>query len=344
MKHIYHPLFRPALFIIGGILFSLTAKAQEPARIKLATFIDAMIHPGSNLSEAQKRFPAGAGWESAMADEFSAEREQSASVAESFYTVFKTNLAKLQSGKVSAGQFSVAEQNMMQSYQKVYAPLPEEEAFLGFRLMMEQRPEIGSGKMSWNKMKNPSAKALSLKQQIISLEKRLNWRALQDGSTDRQLRFGSTDERIIACNQKIQERRAAIPKKKIEVFAGVFSEMEDPVKMSELFRQVEKEKQAIFQDNYASLYQWWESGYSELKAISGKLDELLNATDFGSALTGSDQEVVPLMADLQLRIWEALYSFSGLTKRMLVHAQTAELSQQQSETNIEIYKQYLKTK
>lgn len=344
MKHLCHKLIRPVIWIVGGILFSLTAKAQEPARIKFADFINAMIHPGTNLNEARKKFPTVTGWESAMADEFSAEREHAAPVAESFYAVFKTNLKKLQSGKVNAGQFSVTEQNMMQSYQKVYGPLPEEEAFLGFRLMMEQRPDIGSGKMSWCKTTNLSVKAIALKQQIIGLETRLNWRALQTSASNRELRFGSTDERIIASNRKIEERRAAIPKKKIEVFAGVFSEIEDPVKMSELFQQIEKEKQAIFGDNYASLYQWWQSGYSELKAISGKLDELLVSTDFGTALNGSDKQVVPLMADLQLRIWEALYSFSGLTRRMLVLAQTAELSQQQTEANIEIYKQYLKTK
>jgi hypothetical protein len=344
MKRIYLPLVSPVILVIGGILFSFSAKAQEPARIKLADFINAMIHPGINLNEARKQFPTITGWESAMADEFLAEREHAAPVAQSFYTVVKNNLAKLQSGKTTANQFSVAEQDMMQSYKKVYAPLPEEEAFIGFCLMMEQRPDIGSGKMSWTRTTNLSAKALLLKKQIIELETRLNWRALQTSASNRELRFGSTDERIIASNRKIEERRAAMPKKKIEVFAGVFSEIEDPVKMSELFLQIEKEKQAIFQDNYASLYQWWQSGYSELKAISGKLDELLISTDYGNALNESDQQVVPLMADLQLRIWEALYSFSGLTKRMLVLAQTAELSQQQTEANIEIYKQYLKTK
>lgn len=344
MKHIYHPLFRPALFIIGGILFSLTAKAQEPARIKLATFIDAMIHPGTNLSEAQKRFPAASGWESAMADEFSAEREHAAAIAGSFYTIFKSNLEKLKAGKTDAGHFSAEEQNMMQGYRKVYAPMPEEEAFLGFRLQMEQRPAIGSGKMSWNRMTNPSAKALLLKQQITSLETQFNWKALQSGAADRQLKFGSVDERITACNQKIQERRAGIPKKKIEVFEGVFSEIEDPVKMSELFVQVEKEKQQIFQQNYASLHQWWQLNYNHLKTVTEKMDDLLTATDFGNALTGSDQQVIPLLADLQLRIWEALYSFSGVTRRMLADAQTAELSYKQTEANIEIYKQYLKTK
>ncbi|RYZ27014.1 MAG: hypothetical protein EOO10_13935 [Chitinophagaceae bacterium] len=144
---------------------------------------------------------------------------------------------------------------------------------------------------------------------------------------------------IYSLNDQFNRDFEKLPQKKIQMFAGVNTEIADPEKAIALIAAWEQKRQKLFEKRYTQLYSWWVEQHATLVALAEETERI--SAHYTKAETASGIESLPLaIIDLQTRLWAAQHSLLSLTHFVFDVALLANASQKQAEENIAIYQAY----
>ena len=114
--------------------------------------------------------------------------------------------------------------------------------------------------------------------------------------------------------------------------------MPDPEKMIKVLQQSNNKLQHYYLVKYKDNYSWWKANETILRQCAIKMDALVKSINFGNSFEGNDKQLVTVIADVQQRIWEALYNLNIVTRTILSNVFEASYIKKQTEERIEMYK------
>lgn len=328
------------VFIAFAFLISIETNAQQIAETRFADYISGMPAPQATIMETLQQM--GDDPEKFVGDGFKIPTAQSRYILQSFFERFKNSIAETQRNRAALSHYSPEEQKLMQSFKIGTAGFDESGQFSAFALAMESRPLAATGKLSWTKLSAPlSAKGQSVYQQVLQMEKALNWAVFYKGFTERDMlhHMFATDDEIRILNEKMELEKEKIPMRKVKIFeqSDVTTEVQDPEKMAKLLKDDNERRQLYFQRKHNELFTWWNTNKANVEQCAGKMDALLDDIHFGSDLTNSDRQLIPIIADVQERIWQAFLDLNSITRTIVQKDREAAALQKVNEDAIEMY-------
>lgn len=322
-------------------LFSTGSSAQSIAETRFSEYITGMPEPRLTMDETLQSL--GGDQDKTIKDAFALPKSQRDFILRSFFERFKNNIAAIKKNKALLKKYSPEEQRMMQSFMADGERLDEEGQFAGFSLIMDTRPAVSSGKLSWNKLSETLSKnGMGYYRQVLQIEKSLNWPVFSKEVAERDLlnHMFERDDEINAINGQLELDKAKVPVKKVKVFEGMdaVAEIPDPQKMLKLLKDADQKRQNYFQRKHTSLYSWWKINAENIYRCANELSALLDAIDYGKKLDGNDRQLIALVADVQERVWEALMHLNSISFTIAANGQTAAASRKMTEDAAGIYR------
>jgi hypothetical protein len=236
-------------------------------------------------------------------------------------------------------KMTAAEQTMIANFRSATKGLTANSQFDFFRLQMLYRPVVGNGKPMWALAmplaKTPSAERIY--QQMKTLEGSFDWKDFQSSSEKYVMKFGGVPKNLDAVHKKFNADLQNLPKKKVTTGEGFSVELEDPQKAIALWRNYGVKTQQALEEEYQLNYSWWNEQYQKLKTIGISLDAL--SVQLSNA-EGEASSLQDMLADLQIRTWEAIYKLSAVTQRLYNDRLIGLMNEQQVKQAIEMYRQY----
>ncbi len=327
--------------MIAGLGVAVCVKAQEIKEASFADFFEVMPQPKATISETVAIYDNYQVFDKEMQGIFRQIKDNLDFIYQSWFENFKTNLEKSKQDKAFLSRLSPEEKSLLESFGRAVAGLSSRGQFISFHLIIPDRPLIGSGKTSWGKTNGLSPAVQTLHQQVVQIEKELNWTALRQLMQGRKEGIGSyRNEELDALNDKLQAGLKKLPHKKVKIFEGATIDVEDPLKAIALLEQNEAARQKFFQAQYAPELQLWNNNFTLIKTAGEKLDGVLVKINYGNGLGGNDKQLIPVVADVQARIWEMTFHLTNITRDVINDAQIAEASKASLKQNMDIYKKY----
>jgi len=309
------------LVIVGLV----RTNAQEGVPIQLVSILESMPKPLPTLSETWEAYP----------DMYSKERKTKHvynEIAEGlkavYYPLFERFKQNIVNGKVNMGSFSPEERKLMEHYRQGSKGFSEENSFLYFLGLVENRPLLSSKKFSWT---IPSGQDQKLFQELVAIEKAVNWNEY-NLSVRKAYKFVGTSKEQDAIQTKFDADFKKLPQKKRKIFEGVYEDIADPDKAIVLYEQSKQQKLNLFNTQYSPLVRKWSMHYASLASLCKKLDQL-------SVHTHSPTGKL-LIADLQGRALEALKYFALISDDLISESLIALISIKLDDEGIALYQAY----
>lgn len=259
------------------------------------------------------------------------------SILTPLFEKFESNLDKAKSDKTFLSRPSLEEQKMVRDFATLRSSWGGQ-AMYGFKVWIEYRQ--GIAKQSWAKISQPlSSTAQNYYQQLIQMERSLKWPQFLEEAHENEGLI-PRDEAIDELNKSLSADLDAVPTKKVKFAEGsdVMVDMKNADKSIEVLKKWEAKAQQIYKQGYERQYLWWTENYNRIKSAAIKLDDLLAATNYGNSLSGSDRQLIPVMADVQARIVGLLHHLTNISTRLIGYAQQANLHKIMTEESIESLK------
>lgn len=230
-------------------------------------------------------------------------------------------------------KFTSEEQKMMREFKTLRTNWGDYVMY-GFDKWIEYSP--GIDKQFWTRINKPlSSNAQSYYQQLLQIEKSLEWQTFLEEAQDRE-KLVFRDSKLDEIEKQLTDALEAVPQKKVKFAEGsdVMVDITDPDKTIEVCKQFQPKVLRAYQQVYNEQYNWWRENFIRLKTASKKLDGLLHATDFGSNLTGNDEQLIPAIADVQVRIISLLHHLTHIGSKVINIAWQANMSKTTLEETI----------
>ena len=332
MYKIVFPLFVSALFTI-------TVSAQNIAETSFHELIEKMPKPPVNFQDAYDQYSnmnlveRPAEYTSALDDMDQLKKQ----ILQPLFDKLDANLQRLNADKNYRATLSAEEQKMLREFGLLKANWGDG-AFYGFNAWVEYRP--GIAKQSWTKINQPvSATAQTWYQQLIQLEKQLNWPLFMEEAHEREGLLVK-EAKIDALSQQLSTDLAAVPTRKVKMFEGsdVMADMQDPEKSIAVFKKFDAKAAQVYKQCYDEKYKWWQDNFNRVQAVAAKFDELLTKTNYGAGLNGNDKKLLPAIADVQARIMGMLYHLTNIGIKVVSVAPQLKLSKAMVEESIDSLK------
>ncbi|MBO9732657.1 MAG: hypothetical protein J7623_28700 [Chitinophaga sp.] len=332
----YRKLYRPFLAMMS-LFISSKAFTQHLGDTKFEDYFAVMPVPSSTIDITD--VSAGSKQEAANVTS----EAQRKAILRSFFPLFKSNVEQVSENKRLLNNYSIEEQQMMQRYKAATNGIDEEGQLVIFALVMEGRPLLSSGKLSWSAGAAAfSARGKKYHEQLLAIERIVNWplffREAEKRSPVQFLRAG--DPEIFAIDAQMNAELSHVPTKKVKVFenSDELSELPDYALMVKIASAADNKRQQVLRKRHIALYQWWKENEWLLRQSAYRLDTLVAATGNGAALTGADQPLLAMIADCQERIWHGLAALGAVTGMMAANTTQAAGSRQQVEEMITMQK------
>jgi hypothetical protein len=310
------------------------AYAQQNDPIRFGQFLETMPRPQRTIREMMIRSESNDAIEKAFGTAYQMINNTISSLYGPVYERFLKA-----AGNPGSIVMTAAEQTMMKAFRQGAKGLSDAVQFDFFRMQMVTRSQVGNGKPMWTAaMPSPkSLPAINIYQQLKALEASFEWETFKAEAENHLPKFEGVDKSIEALNKKFTTDQQNLPKKKIAIAEGLSQEMEDPEKAAALWEQHGVQKQKVFEQRYALVYLWWSQQCQILSALGAKLDALAVQAENGGE---EFKTLKPLLADLQVRTWEALEKIVAVGQQLYTENLIALASQQQVREAIEMYKQF----
>jgi hypothetical protein len=317
-----------------SLLTAANVYAQEQAPVALSKFIQTMPLPKPSLKEMMAENITNDVVEKNISGAF-------ATIDKQIKVLYQPVYERFQKATANAGllKLTAAEQSMMTNVRLGAKGLSSAVQFDFFRLQMTHRLPVGGGRPMWA-FETPvatSPAAQKIYQQLKTLEAGFNWKVFLSTADQYVLKFGSTNKSLDAINKNFNTELENLPKKKV-ILTGFTHETADPDKAIALCRKYGVQREQAFEEEYLATYSWWNQHYQKLRATGESLDAL--AVQLNSMEDGSGRSIQPLLDDLQIRTWEALYKLTAVTQRLYNDRLIGLLGEQQVKEMIDLYTQY----
>lgn len=336
-----------ATYTIVLLLLSIPVmtQAQRIAKAKFEEAFQAVPKPKTTLEETMRYYSEPETHNKLFENVFADQKVPTAFIQQSFYERFLDNFQKVKKNKALLAQYSLEERRLMEGFEAATIGLTDDLKFDVFARGFESRPLVSAANFSWDKIKRPlSSTGQSYYQQLLQIEKSLGWAQFK---TDYKTKSPTEnwlgrDEELMELNHQYAAQLDKVPTKKIKVMEGsdVTVDMADPDKVVALMEATQKKRRQIMEKNYNELYRWWHQNFSKVQGAAAKMDVLLVNVNHGESLNGSDQDLVPLMAGVQLRIWEMLTQLTIIAGDLVQKGQWAKISEQELQEGKEMYKKF----
>jgi len=328
-----------SLFV--SALFAITVSAQSIADTPFRELIERMPKPPAGLTEAYEKYSDQSPVErpaeySAALDDMDQLKKQ---ILQPLFDRFETNLNRSKTDKNYRATLSAEEQKMQRDFATLKTSWGDG-AFYGFSVWIEYRP--GIAKQSWTKLSQPvSASAQAGYQQLLLLEKQLNWPLFMEEAHERE-KFIQNNPKIDALNQQLTTDLAAVPTRKVKFAEGsdVMVDMQDPDRAIAVLKKFDAKAEQVYKLSYEEQYKWWLNNFNRVQSVAAKFDELLIKTNYGAGLSGNDKQLVPAIADVQARILGMLYHLTNIGIKVIGVAPQLKISKAMVEESINSYKKF----
>lgn len=308
--------------------------AQQLSANNFVEQIDAMIKPAADLKITAETYPDF----EAVNREISQNFLQIVGILGSIYSpLMKTFQNRLANPALQKG-LSEREKNLLNEFKVSSQGLSEENLLVNFRLLMKKRPSIASKQSSWTQIKAPlTVSGKLMYDQLLAIDNMFSDEKYKESYAGYgELGFGN--QQVNEINDQLQAALQRLPKRKVKYRSeSIIIEMEDPESAINLYKQYEVKRQEAFRKQYALVYDNWQKEYQRIRLAGKKLDEILHQTSNGSQLTGNDTQLLSVIADVQAKVWEALYQLANQTRNVIVDGQNAEWSRKQTEQTLSTY-------
>jgi hypothetical protein len=308
-------------------LLAVAATAQDAVSFK--DFLSGLPQPAATLQQAMGEQPAAA--ETVLAAAAITVKNGTAEAYRPLYAYF---LKTLSGGQTNASAFSAAERTLYRTYSIGAKGLSADNQYLQFQLVVEDRPFLGSGLLSWGLPGKFSGAEKDLFLQALALEKMFDHSLLKPNAQKSKLDFGNSDPALNAIHEKFNREFAALLKRNVKTAEGFIIEVEDPGKAIAAYKAYGRKRQEHFAKGYSSQFATWQLQYKRLLAIAEKLDAL-SAQPSAKTPVGAI-----LLSDLQGRMWNAATHLFMATNRLWQDIMIAQIGQKQVQEAIEIYTAY----
>ena len=332
--------FKQLLFAII-LLVSHVAFAQRIGTAKFGDYFSSMpvLQPG--MEETLQ--PLGDNSDRTIVESLAVPKEQRTFLLKAFLERFEETVAETTTNKVLLGNYSVEEQKMIKDFQRNLAALSDDAKSAGFTQLMESRPLLSSGTLSWSKIGAPlTVQGKKIYQQLLSIEKSVDWNRFFKEAAERNLQNNmfTSDEDLQAINQQMNVDKEKIPKKKVQVFEGMnaTAEIQDPEQVLKVMKAADQKRQQFYQKKHTEYYNWWNANESAIRQCALSMDALLEASDYGNTLSGNDKQLILLFADVQERIWHSILALNDATRKAVANAEAAATSGKMIEDATDMYK------
>ncbi|MFT3677617.1 MAG: hypothetical protein QM781_17130 [Chitinophagaceae bacterium] len=290
------------LLMTGILLPSLftTVASQVPQReVDALKFYDREWFPLATMEETGEKFYQV---ESIYAQYsmIGAVPELQAAIELIFEPIFKESVELLED-PVRRKNISPQQQQWMKQFEQLAATGVNSAQTL-LTTFLYERASMVSGILYWCQVRTPlSARGKQLQQQLFSLEKKLDFKSFLGKSKQPDLFFEIRNRKIVTA---YTEENSNIPQKKVDYGNGIIAEIPDPRKQADLIRKYEQLQLKSLQEEYAERYRHWQTYLPVFMKAAEEVMILLQSVGYGEALTGSDKQLIPYLADLQARAVE----------------------------------------
>jgi len=222
-------------------------------------------------------------------------------------------------------RYGSEEQKIIRNVQAAAKDYSEDSQVSGLNLLMEDRPLVAYGKLSWQKLTAPLSPAgQAYYQQLLKIEKKLSWPAFYSQAVERSMLkdMFAKDTALEAINS--------------EVTAA--ADVQDPKKIAAIIKSSHNKLQIHYQAKHRDFYAWWKENENRVRQCALEMDALLDALDNGQNLCSGDTQLIPMVADVEERIWSALIKLNDVTRTIATNAQSAAGDKKATEEALEIYK------
>lgn len=323
------------------VLITATVAAQSIAETSFKELIEKIPKPPAGFQETYAQYSNQSPVErpaeySSALDEMDQLKKQ---ILQPLFDKFDANLQRLNADKNYRATLSAEEQKMLREFELLKANWGDG-AFYGFNAWIEYRP--GILKQSWTKINQPVSAAVQAGyQQLIQLEKQLNWPLFMEEAHDRE-RLIQNDPKIDALTQQLSTDLAAVPTRKVKMFEGsdVMADMQDPDKAIAVLKKFDAKAEQVYKQSYDEQYKWWRDNFNRVQLVAAKFDELLLKTNYGASLNGNDKQLVSAIADVQARILVMLYHLTNIGIKVIGVAPQLKISKIMVEESINSYKKF----
>ena len=327
--------FRKIVCACAILLQAVGALAQTDATISFQTYFALLPKPLPSMKETFARNDMNA-FEKAFGRAKSEAERGLAFAYEPILAKLHQNAAEAASNKAVLTRYSAEERAIMESSARGSRGLGTDAKSTYLHSVLEKRPLLASGKLSWAaQLQKLSASEAGLYQQLLSLEKSFGWSAFNEQAQKSYYAFGDQDAAMKAVDEQFNAEFSKLPRIKIKLFEGAYTDMEDPSKAIELYEKYLGKKEKIFESRYAITYKHWQQQHDALNSLCDRLENLLATS------TADGSKVLALsVADVKARIWQSLASLCYLTHRTMMDALTAGANRRHAEETIAAYVKY----
>lgn len=222
-------------------------------------------------------------------------------------------------------RYGAEEQKIIRNVEAAAKDYSEDSQLSGLNLLMEDRPLVASGKLSWQKLTAPLSPAGQAHyQQLLKIEKKLSWPSFYNQAVERSMLrdMFAKDTALEAVNREV----------------NAAADIQDPKKIAAIIKSAHNKLQIHYQAKHRVFYTWWTENENRVRQCALEMDAFLDAIDNGGKLHGSDTQLIPIVADVEERIWSALIKLNDVTRTIATNAQSAAGDKKATEEALDIYK------
>ena len=316
-----------------ALLLAPATFAQQPVETPFSGWLESVPLPKESIDETAARYGNGTEQESDAA--YRIIYESITRLREGFYERFRQDLSR------PAAALSAEERQLLDSYRRGSKDLGEEARLSLFGHLFQNRPLLAAQTFSWEHPGPWSAAAAAQYRALLDIERALNWPAFHAGMEKEGPlpSLARRDEATEALTASFARQLAAVPKKKVKLMAGSDEtvEMEDPEAIIRLLKEQQRQLSALQQKAYGPRYAWFRERFERVQAAALRLDSLLQGSGYGASLEGADESLRPLLAGLQLRVWEMMQQLHSIAVDLVQRARIKAAGEAQTGEAIKIY-------
>lgn len=327
------------IVLIAFLVSSLSSAAQSVVEQSFQEVLEKMPKPPVDFQEAVNAY--GALYPGELPAEFKSAQEEmnqtKKQLLTSLFEKFQAALARTKTDKAYRAALSPEEQKMVRDFATLQASWGTE-AFYGFSAWIEYRP--GIGKQSWTKITQPlSATGQGYYQQLLQLEKQLNWKSFMEEVHEQESLLQSYPK-VDELNQQLGQELSAVPTRKVKMFEGsdVMADLQDADKAIAVLKKFDVKMRQAYKQAYDEKFKWWNACFNQIRTVALKMDNLLTTVGYGSRLNGNDQQLLPVIADVQARVVGMLYHLIGIGAKVVAIAPQSKVSSVMVEESISSFK------
>lgn len=316
----------PSVTLLASFL-TFAATAQNAG--SFMEFMSSLPQPPATLQVALERQPVTA--ETVMA---AAATTVTKGKVEAYRPLYACFLRNFSGGHAALSSYSAVERKLYSDHEIGARGLSEDNRYVQFLIIIENRPFFGSGLLSWGLPAKFSGAEKEFYLQAISLEKMFD-NSLMKPSPQKLLENIFTGDPVLdAVHEKFNKDLAALPRRQVKTADGFIIEVEDPVKAIAAYKTYGRQRQEHFERLYATAFATRQLQYKLLLAIAEKLDALAMHP------SANTPAAAVLLSDLKGRTWDVAKQLFTATDRLWQDLFIAQMGQKQVEEAVELYTAY----